>query len=187
MKKVLSALFALALCSGIAAANVPVPENCDVDPADALNGVILGPDSPAPIPASVYTVVLRNIDNQPISGAPVVFEFSAGGLVFCTTAQNSGVTNNQGTAVITLRGGGCKDNQAGAVTVKGNGVPIRNYNNAKSPDWNGVNGDGDVDLQDLVSFRSGITCHDYDNANGVGLPDLVIFVSGYVPTHTCTL
>jgi hypothetical protein len=186
MKKVLSALFVLALCSSAALANVPEPTNCEVVPADALNGVVLAPDSPSPIAASIYTVTVRNLDNNPIQNATVVFEFGAG-IEFCTTADNDAVTNSLGQCTITLRGGGCINNLAGAVTVKANGVPIRNYVNAKSPDFDGAAPNGSVNLADLITFRTGNLCHDYDNNGSVNLADLITFVSAYVPLHSCTL
>lgn len=187
MKKVLSALFVLALCSTAAMADVPSPERCSVDPADALSGVVLAPDTPGVIPISVYNVVVRNVDNLPIENALVEFVFGPG-IQFCTTADNDGVTNAAGEVTITLRGGGCLDEVGGAVAVLANGIEIRTYNNVKSPDFDGVGPDGAVGLPDLIAFRTPpASCHDYNNDGTVALSDLIIFVSAYKPPHSCTL
>lgn len=181
MKKLLSALFVLALCSSVAFATVPDPANCSVSPGDALNGLVIAPNSPAPIPATVYTVTVRNANNDPIPNASVVFEFGVD-IVICTTAQHSGTADGNGVAVITLSGGGCGDG-----VVKANGIQIRSYSNVKSPDFDGAAGNGLVNLSDLVFFQSDDTCHDYDNDNDVDLADLVIFAGAYSPSHSCTL
>lgn len=186
MKKLLSALVVLALASTAAVANVPCPEFCTVSPADALNGLVLAPNSPSPIPASVYTVTVRNCDQNPIAGAAVVFEFGAG-IDICTTAVHSGTTNGSGQAIVTLAGGGCLDGVANAGVVKANGLPIRTYVNVKSPDYDGAGADGVVNIVDLVNFTADDACHDYDNDNDVDISDLVIFASGYLPLHSCTL
>lgn len=185
MKKLLSALFVLALCSSVAMATVPDPTKCSVSPADVLLGVVLSPDSPAPIPASVYTVTVRNADNNPINGAAVEFLFATG-IRVCTTAVHTGSTNSQGIVTITLRGGGCVTG-SGACRVKANGVEIRNFVNAKSPDYDGAAANGVVNLSDLVNYGTGNLCHDYDNNGAVNLSDLVLFASAYAPQHTCTL
>ncbi len=185
MKKLLSALFVLALCSSVAFATVPDPTKCSVTPADALNGLVLAPDSPAPIPASVYTVTVRNADNNPIPNAAVEFLFGTG-IRICTTAQHTGTTNTLGQVVITLRGGGCATG-AGAATVKANGITIRPYVNAKSPDYDGAVGNGIVNLADFVNYGAGNACHDYNNDGLVNLSDLVLFASAYSPQHSCTL
>jgi len=190
MKKLLSALFVLALCSSVVFATVPDPTKCSVAPGDALNGLVTAPDSPAPISATLYTITVRNAANNPIPNASVVIEFPAPtNIRNCTTANNTATTNAQGVANITLRGGGCKIS-AGAGLVKANGVVIRTYNNVKSPDWDGAAASGAMTLADLLAFRAVPVfpfCHDYNNDNTMNLSDTLIFSSAYVPAHICTL
>lgn len=186
MKKLLSAIFALALCSSVAMAAVPVPEKCSVTPADALNGLVLAPDSPSPIPSSVYTITVRNMNNDPIPNSTVTFEFTTG-IRRCTTMVMSGVTNNLGVVVMTLRGGGCAHNSQGAGIIKASGITIRSYLNVKSPDYDGVGANGQVNLADLVTYKAANPCHDYNNDGSVNLSDLVIFSGAFSPSHVCTL
>jgi hypothetical protein len=190
MKKLLSALFVLALCSSVAFATVPDPSKCTVVPADALNGVVLCPDSPSAIAATNYTITVKNTSGNPISGASVVIEFPAPtNIRFCTTAVNTGTTNASGVCVITLRGGGCQRTSGStyAAVVKANGVVLRSYYNAKSPDYDGVGPNGLVNLSDLLAFRGAVGCHDYDNSGTMTLSDTLIFAPGYSPAHSCTL
>lgn len=188
MKKLLSALFVLALCSSVALATVPDPTKCVVAPADALNGLVLAPDTPAPIAASIYTLTIRNSANNPINNANCTIEFPPPtNTRFCTTAVNSGTTNASGVCIITLRGGGCT-NGTGVGLVKANGVVIRSLNHVKSPDWDGAAASGSMTLADLLAFKSTtIGCHDYDNTGTMTLADLLIFSGAYVPPHSCTL
>jgi len=190
MKKLLSALFVLALCSSVAFATVPDPSKCSVTPADALLGVVLCPDSPAPINATIYTITVKNSAGNPIQNASVAIEFPVPtNIKNCTTANNNGTTNTSGIANITLRGGGCQRTSGAvyAVLVKANGVVIRSYYNAKSPDYDGVGPNGLVNLQDLLAFRGAVGCHDYNNDNAMNLSDTLIFAPAYSPAHSCTL
>ncbi len=185
MKKLLSALFVLALCSSVAMATVPDPTKCSVVPADGLNGMIICPDSPTPITATIYTVTVRNTDNNPIPNIPVVIAFGTG-IHECTTDVPTGTTNGSGQCVITIRGGGCNQN-SGACVVTASGDVIRTYNNCKSPDWDGSAADGQVNLSDLADFRTLDECHDYDNNGVINVGDLSIFAGAYSPKHSCTL
>lgn len=184
MKKLLSSLLALALCSSVALATVPDPPKCDVTPCDALNGVVLGPDQPAPIPASIVSLVIRNSSNNPIPNAAVNISFGTG-LCFCATMVYNTTTNGSGQATLTLRGGGCINGVSGAAVIRANGVIVRSYNNAKSPDW-APGCDLRINLADLVRFAPHTDlCHDYDNNGTVNLADVVLFASGYSPSHSC--
>jgi hypothetical protein len=188
MKKLLSALVVLALCSSVAMATVPDPTKCTVSPGDALNGLVVAPDSPSPITATVETITVRNSANNPIPNANVVIEYPAPTTIKnCTTALNSGVTGITGQVVLTLRGGGCKTG-TGSGLVKANGVVIRTYNAVKSPDWDGAAASGTMTLGDLLSFRV-VTpgCHDYNNDGFMNLQDTLIFAAAYTPGHSCTL
>lgn len=184
MKKLLSALIALALCSSVAMATVPDPPKCTVAPCDALGGVVLCPDTPAPILSSIVNLVIRNSSNNPINNAAVNIAFGTG-LCFCQSMVYNTNTNSSGQATLTLRGGGCLRGVADAVVIRANGVIVRTYLNAKSPDW-APGCDLRVNLSDVIRFtpRTDL-CFDFDNNGNVDLGDLIIFTSGYTPAHSC--
>ena len=83
MNKLISALLAVAFCFSTALAKVPYPPLCTVSPCDALNGVVLCPDSPAPILTSVVTLAIFNQAGNPLANEAVNVSFGAGPLCFC--------------------------------------------------------------------------------------------------------
>ena len=190
MKKVLFSLLGLALCGSVANANIPDPANSTVQPSDALDGMIVAPLNPTPLPATVNTINVRNNVNAPISGAAVTVEFS-GAINLCAATVLAGVTDASGNVVLTLGGGGCANNIALSGVVKANGVTIRSYPNVKSPDYDGAGGDLVINLSDLVIFSNEFLgsipaeCHDYDNNGSTNLADLVIFSPGFVAPNSC--
>jgi len=192
MKKLLSALFALALCSSMALATVPYPPNCAVTPWDGLNGVVLCPDNTYLgqniIPASFGTLTVRNQANNPIANASVIVSFlPAGPYCFCPSMVYTTTTNGSGVANLTLRGGGCVRNTDQACVIRANGVVIRDYYNAHSPDWDGVAGDCHVNGADAQRFAMvpKDLCFDFDNSGTVDLGDYIVFTSGLTASHNC--
>jgi hypothetical protein len=170
-----------------ARADEPPLPHITVVPADALNGVVLGPDQPSPISASVLTITVRNANNVPVTNAVVQLETPGPTLVrFCSGQQSYAVTDGQGVAVLTLRGGGCAHGTNAAI-LKVNGLVFRAYTAAKSPDWDGASADGVMNLADFLAFRSADLCHDYDNNGHKDLADTIIFASAYLPPHQCAL
>ena len=190
MKKVLGGLAALALCSSMAAANVPDPQLCLVQPSDALNGLVFSPLLPSPSPASVNTITVRNSANGPINNASVVVQVGAN-TVLCGATILTGVTNTSGQVVLTLGGGGCAHNIANSGLVVANGITIRFFANVKSPDYDGASGNLSVGLQDLTQFSAEFLdnlpseCHDYDNNANTGLEDVIIFGSPFTNAASC--
>jgi hypothetical protein len=190
MKKVLIALFAVTVCSMIAMADVPDPANCSVTPSDALDGAVLCPASPSAIDASVNTIVVHNGDDDPIPGASVEVLFTALNNI-CPSAVLTGTCDSTGTVTITFEGGGCAHVVPSAAVVKANGVTIRDYQNAKSPDYDGASGNGTVDLSDLIDFSNQFLdvepneCHDYDNNGNTGLEDLIVFGGPFLNLNQC--
>jgi hypothetical protein len=188
MNKLIPAFLALALFSSMAwAGGIPVL-NVTVTPWDALNGVVLCPDLPSPIPASVGTVTVHDEANNPVANQPVTITFLSGGpFCFCSDMSYTAMTNYDGVAVLTLRGGGCVRNTDFAAIITCGGVLIRDYQNAKSPDWDGVRGNCTVNLSDLVAFSRvpSDLCFDFNNDGRVDTSDLVIFTSGFTPAHHC--
>ena len=190
MKKVLFSLLGLALCGSVAQANIPDPANCSVTPADALDGLVVAPLSPSALAATINTINVRNEANNPIAGANVTVEFS-GTINLCSATVTSGTTDANGDVVITLGGGGCAHMVALSGVIKANGLSIRNYDNVKSPDYDGASGDLTVNLSDLVVFSAEFLgsnpaeCHDYDNNGATNLGDLVVFSPAFVNPNTC--
>jgi len=190
MKKVLGALAALALCSSLAAAEVPEQGNCTVAPSDNLGGLVFSPLVPAPAPASVNTITVRNSANAPINNASVVVEVGAN-TVLCGATVLTGVTNASGQVVLTLGGGGCAHNVPLSGIIRANGVTIRTFANVKSPDYDGAGGNRSVGLPDLTQFSAEFggsvpsACHDYDNNGNTGLPDLIIFGAPFQSASSC--
>lgn len=203
MKKLLSALFLLALCSTLAGASVPDPLNCTVAPLMGNPSVPASQVaflSPGPINGTSITVTVRNNANQPIGNASVVVTFNSE-IGICSNAVHSGTTSNvtgplKGTVVITLKGGGCQTATAGACIITANGQEIRNLYNVRSPDNEGHTTsipDGRVNTQDLSAFGDEYVngpagqCHDYDIQNGCNTQDLGLFGDAYALGTTCTL
>jgi hypothetical protein len=189
MKNLLSLLVLLVAAPPVALAGLVDATKSSIVPADALHGVVLCPDTPSPTAATNYTVTIRNTSNVVVPGISISFEFPPPtNIKFCTTAVNSGTTGTSGTVVVTLRGGGCQRTSGStyAVVVKANGVVFRTYYYAKSPDFDGVNPSGAVDLSDLLAYRGPVGCHDYDNTGDMTLSDTLIFAPGYQPKHSCT-
>lgn len=193
MKKLLAALFVLALCSSIAMGTVPDPDKCTVVP-NLNDGVLICPGNPAPINGTTYTVTVRNSNNDPIPDASVEFQFNAN-IVICDDAVHTVTANSSGVAIVTLKGGGCVQNTGGACVVKANGVLIESFANCKSPD-NGTNhtssGNGNVGIEDLVAFGDEFNgtqddCHDYDNTMSTDVSDLPFFGDAFSAANSCTL
>ena len=67
MKKLLSALFLLALCSSLAMATVPDETKCTVTP-DLNGGCLIAPGT---LTGTTLTITVRNSSNNPIPNAAV--------------------------------------------------------------------------------------------------------------------
>jgi len=198
MKKLLSALFLLALCSSLAGATVPDPLNCTITP---LLGNPLIPAnqvaflSPGAVSGTTLTITVRNNVNQPISGASVVVTFNSA-VKPCVTALHTATTNPSGVCTVTLTGGGCLTGLLGACVITANSVEIRNLLNVRSPD-NGSHTasvpSGSVTTTDLGYFGDEfkgvvpVGCHDYDNNGVVNTTDLGYFGDAYKLATVCTL
>jgi len=190
MKKALIAFVCLALSSAVAMADVPDPNQCSVTPSDALNGVICCPNIPSALTESINTITVKNQNGNAIANASVVVLLTASNPT-CPAAVLTATTNASGVATITIAASGCAKAVPSACVVKANGVTIRTYVNAKSPDYDGAGGNGSVGIADLVSFANefnGITppgCHDYTNDGATGIGDLVPFGSAFSAARHC--
>jgi len=198
MKKLLSALFLLALCSSLAMATVPDPTYCSVAPlfGTVNQGVIIAPGNLA---GTTLTITVKNSSNVAIPNATVAVTFMNQPnqhIGICTSAVHTATTQSNGTCTIALRGGGCLMNTVGACIVTANGVEIKNIKFVKSPD-NGAHllcsPDGHVDTVDLQFFASEFklqapaNCHDYNNDGTCDTVDLTYFADAFKGNMVCTL
>lgn len=192
MKKLLSALFLLALCSSLAVANVPDPSKCSVTPS-LNNGCLIAPGN---LTGTTLSITVRNVSNNPIPNAVVQVLFLSG-IRICQTAVHTVNTNASGFCTINLRGGGCINTETtGACVVVANGIEIKGYTRVKSPDNASHTASvpsGSVTVADLPFFADEFKglqpagCHDYDNSGAVTVADLPTFGDAFKASLSCTL
>lgn len=192
MKKLLSALFLLALCSSVAMATVPDPSKCTVTP-DLNGGVLIAPGALA---GTTLSITVRNSSNNPIPNAAVQVIFGSD-IRICTNAVHTGTTDTNGFCQINLRGGGCINlTTTGACVVIANGIEIKGYTKVKSPDNASHDASvpsGSVTVADLPFFADefkGVApagCHDYTNDGFVTTSDLPSFGDAFKASLVCTL
>jgi len=199
MKKLLGALFLLALCSSFAAATVPDPAFCSLSPiygnvgVPAEEAVIVIPTNTALWEGAKYTITVHNSSDLPIAGAVVQVTF-APSIAICPSAVHSGVTDANGVWITYFRGGGCLTNVGQACVVTANGIQIREVRSVRSQD----NGDHttsqptlNCDTVDLTFFGGefkGVdpaACHDYDLNDACDTVDLVSFGDAFKAAWTC--
>jgi hypothetical protein len=195
MTKVLTRLLLLlALCPSGAVALPPSPANCSVMPADSSNGVVVViPRDPGQGIDSYHsqTITVRDSNNTPITGSEVVIVLHPSVRV-CTTNDPHGFTDSSGVAGIVLRAGGCLEDVPDAVRIYADGVLIRTYSTVRSPDFDGVSGDGKVDLADVVVFIPALRldlggCTDYNGDGHTYQPEVVTFAQAVGFCLQCTL
>ncbi len=198
MKRLIFALFALAVVASAAFADVPDASKC-VSTLDATNRLLIVPNTPTPYPGATFTLTIRNASNNPINNATV--EILVGGLADSKTklcgslTVVTGTTNASGIVVFNIGGGGCYKG-ANACVIRANGTEIRNYSATVSPDYSGFDNAGipgrwslGVGLTDFSSFSTAYnatvtSCHDYDNNGNTGLSDFSVF--GSCMNKTCS-
>lgn len=195
MKKLLSALFLVALCSSLAMANVPDAQYCSVGPllGTAPNQVAF--IAPGTLAGTIITISVRNGSNNPIPAATVVVSFATG-IRTCVTAVHTVTTDALGICTVALRGGGCLSNVYGGCIIVANGIEIKNLKYVRSPDNNAHTTplpDGFVSVGDLTYFGDeykGLVaagCHDYDVSGTVTVGDLTMFGDAYKSQLNCVL
>src|SRR5512146_435896 len=87
---VLFAMFALlAVSSAYADPDLPI---ITVNPADAMNGPLVAPGAPQPVPASILNITIHDAANQPMPGLLVEVSFAAG-IDVCPGAMLQGTTD----------------------------------------------------------------------------------------------
>ena len=195
MKRLLSALVLLALAGGVASAGVPDAFNSSVLPSDAyvyprVTGILDQRDgAPNPHPLADLYVTVRNFANVPIPNAYVEVVFSTlcdDPVCMCDGIILDGYTDPTGLVIINLGYGGCCYVEGGAaVAVYAEGVVVRAFEYAVSPDWDEVEGNCIMGLADFTVFGNYWVsgeggCTDYDGDGATALIDFTTFGQGWV-------
>lgn len=180
-----------AICTGLAwGDDVPDPSCVSVTPADALNGLVVGPNQPVPLAASHLVIEVKNSQCEGMANSHVSVLLSSRNPT-CPGSVLTGVTDDQGRIEFDVAAGGCAHLAQNVGVIKANGVVIRSYINVKSPDWDGAASDGSVNLADLLAFarqfngQEAAECHDYTNDGVCDLSDLTIFGGAFSSALHC--
>jgi hypothetical protein len=183
------------LIASAAMAGVPSPGNSTVPACVTLVGSLAGvPDAAA----GQFTVIVRDLANNPLNGASVVIDFSnatdlaicsdqldAGALVNCAAKTTRKFTDITGSVTFTVLGG---SNGAGnATTLLGGGRIFANGTLLGSPtvpayDLDGASGVGANDLSAwLTDFGSGNPYgrSDFDCSGTIGANDLSFWLTEF--------
>ena len=193
VRKALTIAAGFAVVASVASAGVPDPRFSTVD------AVVVGTNSgvltqqPGDPTNPGFDVVVRDVNNAPLSGRTVTLNYSASGMkvystqdagttVNCGAKSISRVTNGSGVATFGARTG--KFNNANTVEVSADGVVLANVK-GRSTDIDGLP-EGKTGLNDLSLFSvsylgAGATETDYDvTGTGNGLGDLSTFANEYL-------
>ena len=181
------------LIAGAAAAGVPSPANSTLPAGIAVVGSSLGVSDSV---AGKFSVVVRDLANNPLNGSSVVIDFSADAdIKICNPQLNPSYTLNcpartvrkftdaSGTAGFTIVGGGtglAPSVIAGSGSkIYADGVLLGNRTVA-AYDIDGIGGVGTGDLSAwLTDFGSGFAYgrSDYDFSGGIGTGDLSLWLT----------
>ena len=185
VRKALTIAAGLAVVASVASAGVPDPRFSTVDPVvvGALDGSAI---------AGGFDVVVRDVNNAPLSGRTVTLDFSATPMRL-SNVQNAGTTFDCLAKTLSR-----VTNASGAVNFASNVAKFDNSNNVdvsaagvqlalvkgRSVDIDGVGASsGAVSLSDFVLYaaRHNTTAQetDFDNSGSTSLGDFVIFASEY--------
>jgi hypothetical protein len=186
MIRIIAACCLLILGSSGVSAEVPEFDLCTVTPCDDFLGMVIYPQ-PIPGGAAEFTVQARNMYGTPIPNAFVEVNFEIPtNHTFCSDATMAGTTDANGEVTLAISGGGCTID-AYAVSIRVNGVTIRQYQSVKSPDY-APGSNGNVELGDFIYFGTRMAsgsagCTDYYNAGVTGLGAFIVF--GEAWTRAC--
>ena len=180
------------LIAGVAGAGVPSPANSTAPGAINVVGSTLGL---ADSVAGKFSVIVRDLANNPLNGSSVVIDFSTNADVKvcnpqlypnytlnCAARTVRKFTDASGTASFTIVGGGTGTasvlvNNGGKIYA--DGVLLKNVT-VGAYDLDGIGGVGTGDLSAwLTDFGSGIAYgrSDYDGSGGVGTGDLSLWLT----------
>lgn len=199
VRKALTIAAGFAVVASVASAGVPDPRFSTVDAVVVgTNSGALTQQSGAPLNPG-FDVVVRDVNNAPLSGRTVTLNYTASGMKVYST-QNAGTTVNcaaksisrvtNGSGAVAFGARTAKFNNANTVEVSADGVVLANVK-GRSTDIDGL-AEGKVGLGDLSTFSvsylgAGAQETDYDiNGAGNSLGDLSIFATEYLLGPTLT-
>lgn len=182
--KILALLTMLTVLPGLTlAAGVPDPALSTCSPWDETQLPFVTPSQCSLV--DNLTVVVRNEDGDPITGAEILIDLNGGcgNIVVYDPSTLEATTDASGKAVLNPSAGGC---QLGCtVLVKADGVTICSYSTGcVSTDWNGAEPDGGVTGADFGFFASAFKisqhpCSDYNNDGTVTGIDFAQFATSF--------
>lgn len=180
------------LIAGVAAAGVPSPANSTAPACVSVVGQSLGL---ADSVAGKFSVIVRDLANNPLNGSSVVIDFSNDAdikicnpqlypnyTLNCAARTVRANTDASGTVSFTIVGGGTGSASVlsgSGVKIFADGVLLRN-SSASAYDLDGIGGVGTGDLsQWLTDFGSGFAYgrSDYDCSGGIGTGDLSLWLT----------
>ena len=185
MRSVSTLLVIFACLCSIAWADVPDPDYCIVLPMDEMETPrMIGIPADTPVPAADLNIFIAAFGGEPIADAyvEVVFSWLCEDLCICEEAVFIGYTDENGYVQIHGQFGGCCEAAPdAAMIVIADGVGIRAASYIVSPDWDGLEGNCTVALDDFIVFGnafavgSGAPCTDYSGDGVCRLEDFIIF------------
>jgi hypothetical protein len=154
----------------------PDPNHCTVQNWDLYRQALVGPGGSNT--TDNLTIGVYDIHNTPVPNALVEIDLSGCSRLCIDTPTDGlrGSTNASGQLVLNPRVGGCENCP---VTIRANGIVIRSYSKVRSPDWDGTWANGRVSSPDSAFFAyayaAGNPCVDYDGDGRVNMQDLLIW------------
>jgi hypothetical protein len=193
----LAVLLVILLCSLVPAAAAN-PGPCIEVSLDETGRLLLVPDEGGTNPhpeASFHVIVWDQACQNLIVGAVVeviIYGLGDGRVQLCDHAELTKTTNQNGTARFNIPGGGCSRGTE-VVSIRVNGVGVREYYYIMSPDYAGWDSEGLAGYSDLLvdpidlsafirAYQGGTgqrSCHDYNNDWNTDPLDLAVFVEAW--------
>ena len=190
VRKALTIAAGLAVVASVASAGVPDPRFSTTDL------VVVGDLAGNPI-AGGFDVVVRDVNNAPLSGRTVTLDFSATPMRVCNV-QNAGTTFNclaktisrvtNGSGAVNFASRVAKYDNSNNVEVSAAGVTLAMVK-GRSVDIDGAGTtSGAVSLGDFILFAANYNTAaqetDFDVSGSTGLGDFIIFAGAYNSTNT---
>jgi hypothetical protein len=189
MRKLASLLFMV--CAMASSARADLPQFCCSTSLDASERLLLIPADG--VPMGTFTVTVKNDACVPIPNAIVeciILGIADSRVRLCPSAVLTRTTDANGVAVFNIPGGGCYKG-TNALSIRANGIEIREFRAVVSPDYAEIDNVGQpgksdlrVGIVDLVAFARAFalgasSCHDYDNNGSTGITDFAMFGQVY--------
>jgi len=188
------------LAASAAMAGVPSAANSTTPPCFSIVGSKVG----VPDPSGTFTVIVRDLANNPLSGASVVVDLSgcselaicddqldANALVTCASKTTRKFTDGLGSVTFIVLGGG---NGSPAATLAGGAKIFANGTLIASPtasafDLNGTAGQGAADLSLFLGDLASLNPYgrsDYNCSGSLGASDLSVWLTNLAGTGSST-